>query len=475
MLNREQLKKDLQLVRTESPLVQNITNYVAMNFTANCLLAVGASPIMAHAPEEVEDIVKIAGALVLNIGTLDSHRTEGMLIAGKTAHLLGKPIILDPVGVGATHFRAQTAWKIINECQPTIIRGNSSEIIALVNSEHKSKGVDTCNTASDAITSANILAERTKAIVVVSGETDYITDGKRVSILENGSPLMTKVTAMGCTSSSIIGAFAAINPDPFEAALHGMSVMGVCGERAAQKKAAPGSLAINFIDELYLIPPTELADAVREKTLQWTDTAWQAASTIIHNLQQHPFIRRLKDGSLPKDSFIHYLEQDMIYLTNYGKEMEMLSHLMPTTPMKELFRKIAADGVLAEKELHQFLSTQWDAHPTEKVSSCTQGYMNFTRHYIGTGDAALAIASLLPCFWVYNEIGHFIAATPPTDEHPYKAWIETYKSAEMDEVVEQVIFFANQLAQECSPEKQATMRNIFVEATHWEYEFFNQN
>lgn len=206
----------------------------------------------------------------------------------------------------------------------------------------------------------------------------------------------------------------------------------------------------------------------------WTESAWEAASPVIHEIYHHPFVQGLKDGSLPLSTFIHYLEQDMVYLKNYGEEMEMLSQLMPVEPMRRLFSDIAANGVQAEKELHQFLADTWKVYPAKEISASTQGYMNFTRHYLETDDAALAIAALLPCFWVYNEVGHFIADTPLTENHPYKAWIQTYESDEMDGIVEQVKDFANQLAQSCSLEKQVQMQQIFIEATQWEYNFFNQ-
>ena len=256
-MNQQHLKRDLALIRAKSPLVHNITNYVAMNFSANALLAIGASPVMAHAVEEMEDMVGIASALVINIGTLDAEWVKGMLTAGRSAHRLGKPIVLDPVGVGATPYRTQTAWQIIRECHPTIIRGNASEIMALVNADIKSKGVDSSQSSDDAVESAKQLAKTTGAVVVISGATDYITDGTRVETITNGSPLMTQVTAMGCTASSIVGAFAGINPDPFEASLHGMALMGICGERAVAKKASPGSLMINFIDELASPNPSQ--------------------------------------------------------------------------------------------------------------------------------------------------------------------------------------------------------------------------
>ena len=250
-MNTESLKRDLAILREKSPLVHNITNYVAMNFSANALLAIGASPVMAHAVEEMVDMVAIASALVINIGTLDAEWVRGMLTAGRAAHRMGKPIVLDPVGVGATPYRTETAWEIIRECHPTIIRGNASEIMALVNADIKSKGVDSSQSSDDAVESAQQLAKTTGAVVVISGPTDYITDGIRTETVTYGSPLMTRVTAMGCTASSIVGAFAAINPDPIEAATHAMMAMGICGERAVAKNASPGSLLINFVDELY--------------------------------------------------------------------------------------------------------------------------------------------------------------------------------------------------------------------------------
>lgn len=264
MVNKEHLMADMKALREKSPLVHNITNYVAMNFTANALLAAGASPVMAHAVEEMKDMTAIAGALMINIGTLDAQWIEGMLAAGRAMHERGGVIVLDPVGAGATPYRTQTAWQIIEECHPTIIRGNGSEIMALVNADVKSKGVDSSASSSDALQSAKVLAKRTGAIVTISGAIDYVTDGERVEQLSNGSPMQTLVTAMGCTASSMVAAFAAINPDPFEAALHGMALMGVAGEIAARRSVGPGSLLTNFNDELYLITPEVLANTVRQ-------------------------------------------------------------------------------------------------------------------------------------------------------------------------------------------------------------------
>ena len=264
MIDKEKLKADLRAVREKSPLVHNITNYVAMNFTANALLAVGASPVMAHAVEEMKDMTGIAGALMINIGTLDAQWIEGMIAAGKAMASRGGVIVLDPVGAGATPYRTETAWKIIEACYPTIIRGNGSEIMALVNADIKSKGVDSSASSSDALASAKALARSTGAVVTISGAVDYVTDGEKVEQLSNGSPMQTLVTAMGCTASSMVAAFAAVNPDPFEASLHAMALMGVAGEIAAKRSIGPGSLLTNFNDELYLISPEELANTVRQ-------------------------------------------------------------------------------------------------------------------------------------------------------------------------------------------------------------------
>ena len=245
-------------VRAKSPLVHNITNYVVMNNSANALLAVGASPVMAHWIEEMEEMTAIAGALVINIGTLDDKWIDGMLAAGKAAQRRSIPIVLDPVGVGATSQRTEAAMKIIGQCHPTIIRGNASEIMALVDATVKSKGVDSCASSKDAVDSAKRLAAETGAVVVISGETDYITNGTDVYTVEGGHPIMTAVTGMGCTSTAIVGAFAAAVNDPMVAATAAMAVMSLAGERAAEYSKGNGSMQMNFLDELYNLTPEKL-------------------------------------------------------------------------------------------------------------------------------------------------------------------------------------------------------------------------
>ncbi|MDU1904181.1 MAG: hydroxyethylthiazole kinase [Dysgonomonas sp.] len=251
MIDIQSLIQDLNSVREKSPLVHNITNYVVMNNTANGLLAIGASPVMAHSIDEVAEMASIASSLVINIGTLEAQWVKAMLIAGKTALDKGTPIIFDPVGAGATSYRTRVCEQIIEECKPSIIRGNASEIIALCNSNVQTKGVDSTDSSDSALESARLLANQTNAVVVVSGETDYITDGKTTELVKNGNPLMARVTGMGCTATAVVAAFAAINPNMLDAAAHAMSTMGISGEIAATKSRGNGSMQVNFLDELY--------------------------------------------------------------------------------------------------------------------------------------------------------------------------------------------------------------------------------
>lgn len=264
-MNKEQIIELLEKVREKSPLVHNITNYVVMNNTANALLAIGASPVMAHAYEEVEDMVSIASSLVINMGTLSSNWVEAMIKAGKKASELKKPIVFDPVGVGATTYRTTTAEKIILSCKPTIIRGNASEIMALSNSNITTKGVDSIMSGNVALESAKSLAEQTNSVVIISGETDFITDGKKVITLKNGSPLMAKVTGMGCTATAIIGAFASIEENVMKASVSAMAVMGITGEMAAEKSSGTGSMQMNFLDILSQINAQDIEKRLKLK------------------------------------------------------------------------------------------------------------------------------------------------------------------------------------------------------------------
>jgi len=263
MIDITKLTADLHFVREKSPLVHNITNYVVMNNTANALLAIGASPVMAHSIHEVKEMVAIASSLVLNIGTLSDEWVKAMVLAGKAANKKGIPVIFDPVGAGATSYRTKICLEIIEECKPAIIRGNASEIMALISSQNKTKGVDSIAISASAIDAAKSLAKQSGAVVVISGAIDYITDGERLTEVHNGSVLMTKVTGLGCTATAITGAFAAINSDYFVAATHAMAIMGVAGELAALKSEGPGTMQMHFLDELYKLSGKELSDYLK--------------------------------------------------------------------------------------------------------------------------------------------------------------------------------------------------------------------
>ncbi|MDZ4165975.1 MAG: hydroxyethylthiazole kinase [Smithellaceae bacterium] len=257
---------DLELIRARAPLVHNITNYVVMNSSANALLSLGASPVMAHAIEEVEEMVGIAQALVINIGTLSEPWIRAMFAAARKARRRGIPVILDPVGAGATALRTKTALSLLQEAPATIIRGNASEIRSLSLSEGATKGVDSRHTAEDALGAAQALAKLFGSVVSVSGPVDLIVGGDGVIRVANGHPLMPRVTGLGCTASALTGAFAAVNPAPLQAAAHAMAVMGIAGEMAAEKAAGPGSLQLHFLDALYELSYEEIA-----KRLRWEE------------------------------------------------------------------------------------------------------------------------------------------------------------------------------------------------------------
>lgn len=252
MSRHERVWKDLTRVRDQAPLVHNITNFVVMNSTANALLAVGASPIMAHAPEEMRDLIGIANALVLNIGTLSRPWIESMHLAGKAAGERGVPVILDPVGAGASRLRTETSISLLDSVRPAVIRGNGSEILALATaSSGGTKGVDSLHRSDQVTDVARELALNRDCIVVVSGATDIVTDGDRIVRVAGGDPLMLRVTGLGCTASALVGAFAAVSDSTFDASVSGMAVMSVAGSMAAEKAEGPGTLQLHLYDALH--------------------------------------------------------------------------------------------------------------------------------------------------------------------------------------------------------------------------------
>ena len=259
-INASSIFKDVEKIRTNAPLVHNITNYVVMNTTANALLAIGASPVMAHALPEVEEMAGIAGALVINIGTLSDDWIKAMFKAAKIAKSRQIPIVIDPVGVGATKYRTSTARQLIQESTPSIIRGNGSEIMALCKQDQKTKGVDSTSASDQAIDSAKSLAREFGSVVCITGETDYIVSQKNIIQVKNGHAMMPRVTGLGCTATALCGAFAAINPEVDKASAHAMAVMGIAGEMAAQTAQGPGTLQVNFIDALYKLSESNIKE-----------------------------------------------------------------------------------------------------------------------------------------------------------------------------------------------------------------------
>jgi len=278
MISLENVHKNLEKVRAGSPLVHNITNFVVMNSTANALLALGASPIMAHAPEEMDELTAIVGALVLNIGTLSTPWIESMILAGKAAAKRPIPVVLDPVGAGASTLRTETSVRIMNECSPSIVRGNAFEVLtvaaatgavdasrvhAALAEAGGSRGVDSAHSGEGVADIARALAGHAKCTVVISGPVDTITDGTCLARVNGGSKLMPKVTGMGCAATALCGAFAAVVNDPFEAAVSAMAVMSAAGAKAAAKANGPGTLQAYFYDALYNIMDSEIDETIR--------------------------------------------------------------------------------------------------------------------------------------------------------------------------------------------------------------------
>jgi hydroxyethylthiazole kinase len=252
----------LTKLRERRPLVQNITNYVAMTVSANVLLALRASPAMVHAVEEVEDFVAISDALVINVGTLSPRWVEAMRQAATRANALGKPWVLDPVGCGATPYRTGVSAELA-AMHPRIIRGNASEILSLAGAAVSGpKGVDSAASSDDALAATGALSRTTGAVVAVTGATDYVTDGTHLVGIESGHAMMPFSTALGCSLSAVTAGFAAV-ARPLEAAVAALAVFGAAGAEAAERCRGPGHLPAELCDALYLLDRDTLSRRVR--------------------------------------------------------------------------------------------------------------------------------------------------------------------------------------------------------------------
>ena len=248
----------LATLRERKPLVHNITNYVVMNETANAILALGALPVMAHARDEVAEMVGLAGALVLNIGTLEESWIDAMLLAGAAANEQGIPVVLDPVGAGATAYRTQTAKRILDEVDVTVLRGNAGEIGTLVGAAAEVRGVESIDTGADAAGLAREAASALGVVASVTGAVDHVSDGDRVIAISNGHALLASITGTGCMSSALTGCFLAGSDDPLEAAAEALVAFGVAGEDAAAGAKGPGSFHVALYDALAALDPASL-------------------------------------------------------------------------------------------------------------------------------------------------------------------------------------------------------------------------
>jgi len=255
--------ESLARLRERKPLVHQITNYVVMNETANATLALGALPVMAHAPEEVEEMVGLAGALVLNIGTLSNHWIEAMVMAGRAANASGVPVVLDPVGAGATGYRTGAARRILDEVDVSVVRGNAGEVASLVGVAAEVRGVESVGDVGDPAGLARHAALALGVVASVTGPVDHISDGERAAAVSNGDPMLASITGTGCMSSTVTGCFLAVAPTPFDGAVQALVAFGVAGEDAARDAKGPGSFHVNLYDALAALDPATLDERAR--------------------------------------------------------------------------------------------------------------------------------------------------------------------------------------------------------------------
>ena len=251
--------ESLRLLRERKPLVHQITNYVVMNETANATLALGALPVMAHAREEVEEMVALAGALVINIGTLSPAWVEAMVAAGRAANAHGVPVVVDPVGAGATRYRTDTAKRILTEVDVAVLRGNVGEVATLLGVAAEVRGVESIGAGGEPVELAHDAARALEVVASVTGPVDHVSDGERVLAIANGHELMATVTGTGCMASAITGCFLAVRSEsPLEAAAEALVAFGVAGEDAARQASKPGSFHVALYDALYDLDPATL-------------------------------------------------------------------------------------------------------------------------------------------------------------------------------------------------------------------------
>jgi hydroxyethylthiazole kinase len=256
--------ESLRRIRDRRPLIHQITNFVVMNETANATLAIGALPVMAHAPEEVAEMATVAGALVLNIGTLTHEWVASMILAGRAANAAMVPVVLDPVGAGATTLRTSSAQRILDEVDVAIVRGNPAEVATLAGRRAEIRGVESMSTSDEVGDLATAAASALGCVVAVTGAVDAVSDGITTLCIANGHPLLATVSGTGCIASAITGCFAAVNKDSqVSAAVEALVALGVAGEDAAAQSRGPGSFHVALYDALYALSPDTIDSRAR--------------------------------------------------------------------------------------------------------------------------------------------------------------------------------------------------------------------
>lgn len=259
----------IKKIRQKKPLIHHITNYVVANETANLTIALGALPVMTYAKPEVEEMVSIASALLINIGTLDEYQVESIMLAGRKANEIGVPVVFDPVGAGATSYRTDVSRRILKEIKVDVIRGNSAEISILAGYKAEVAGVEAISTSKDIDVVVKELAFKNNCIVWASGATDYISDGKRVALVYNGHPALGLVTGTGCMATTIAAVFASVAEDKFDAIVNAAAAFGVAGELAFEKSGEnPGAYHQSLYDAVYHLSDEVVAARKRVEIIE---------------------------------------------------------------------------------------------------------------------------------------------------------------------------------------------------------------
>lgn len=265
---KARIAEALSRIRDEKPLLHHITNLVVMSDVANVSLHLGALPVMAHAAEEVAEMVSQASALALNLGTLTPARAEAMLIAGRRANERGLPIVLDPAGVGATALRTEVSRRLLAELKIAVVRGNAAEMGKLSGAGGTLKGVESVVGVSDPPAVAQAMARRHKTVVAICGKRDVVADSQRIMGVDNGHVWLTTVSGTGCMATAVVAAFVAVEGDYLLAAVGGLACFGAAAELAAQTATGPASFKVGLFDHLYHLTPEKLAQAARVVVLE---------------------------------------------------------------------------------------------------------------------------------------------------------------------------------------------------------------